>query len=108
MGVKIFAERWTGDLDRMAEERIIRVLTVYGLGRYYLDKAEEKGMTYEWFKQFEDFVNEKLARKHLRVHVVFIPVARDQLIPALFSGRGDIAAAGLDDYPGACEAGGFQ
>jgi len=36
-----------------------------------------------------------LERKHLRVHVVFAPVARDQLIPALLSGRGDIAAAGL-------------
>ena len=66
----------------MAKERIIRVLTVYGVGRYYLDGAQEKGITYEWFKQFEDFVNEKLDTKHLRVHVVFIPVARDQLIPA--------------------------
>ena len=99
MGVELFVEPWTGDLDRMAEERVIRVLTVYGLGRYYIDKGQEKGITYEWFKQFEDFVNEKLARKHLRVHVVFIPVSRDQLIPALLSGRGDIAAAGLTITP---------
>ena len=99
MGVRVFAKPWTGDLDRMAKERVIRVLTVYGVGRYYLEKGQEKGITYEWFKQFEDFVNEKLARKHLRVHVVFIPVSRDQLIPALLSGRGDIAAAGLTITP---------
>ena len=95
MGGDFFVDPWTGDLDAMAKERLIRVLTVYGLGRYYLDGGQEKGITYEWFKQFEAFVNEKLKRKHLQVHVVFIPVARDQLIPALISGRGDIAAAGL-------------
>ena len=99
MGIKVFVEPWTGDLDRMAKERIIRVLTVYGVGRYYLEGPQEKGITYEWFKQFEDSVNAKLATKHLRVHVVFIPVARDQLIPALLNGRGDIAAAGLTITP---------
>ncbi|MGB5486471.1 MAG: transporter substrate-binding domain-containing protein, partial [Lysobacterales bacterium] len=99
MGIDLFVDPWTGDLDRMAKERVIRVLTVYGVGRYYLEGAREKGITYEWFKQFEDFVNKKLGNKHLRVHVVFIPVARDQLIPALISGRGDIAAAGLTITP---------
>ena len=61
MGIDLFVDPWTGDLDAMAKERVIRVLTVYGIGRYYLDGGQEKGITYEWFKQFEDFVNEKLA-----------------------------------------------
>ena len=95
MGIDLFVDPWTGDLDRMAKERVIRVLTVYGLGRYYIENAQEKGITYEWFKQFEDFVNEQLGTGHLRVHVAFIPVSREQLIPALISGRGDIASAGL-------------
>ena len=99
MGIDLFVEPWTGDLDAMQKERIIRVLTVYGVGRYYIDGGQEKGIVYEWFKQFEDHVNEKLATKHLRVHVVFIPVARDQLIPGLLSGRGDLAAAGLTITP---------
>jgi len=94
-GIKILGTLRTGDLDVMVEHRVIRVLTVYGLGHYYIDKGQEKGLTYEWFKQFEDFVNKKYEKKHLRVHVVFIPVARDQLIPGLISGRGDIAAAAL-------------
>ena len=98
-GVDLFMEPWTGDLDVMAEQRFIRVLTVYGLGRYYLDAGQEKGLTYEWFKMFEDFVNKKMGTKQLRIHVVFIPVARDQLIPALINGRGDIAAAGLTITP---------
>jgi len=29
-------KRSTGDLDELAERRLIRVLTVYGLGRYWL------------------------------------------------------------------------
>ncbi len=99
MGIKLMKKPWTGDLDVMTEKRLIRVLTVYGLGRYYLEAGQEKGMTYEWFKMFEDFVNQKVGTKHLRVHVVFIPVARDQLIPGLISGRGDIAAAGLTITP---------
>ncbi len=95
----VLSRRQTGDLDAMERDRVIRVLTVYGLGRYFLDGPQEKGLTYELFNMFEDFINERLGRKHLRVHVVFIPVARDELIPGLISGRGDIAAAGLTITP---------
>jgi len=99
LGADLFAEPWTGDLDVMAKKRVIRVLTVYGLGRYYLDGGQEKGITYEWLTQFDKFINKKLETKHIKVHMVFIPVARDQLIPGLISGRGDIAAAGLTITP---------
>jgi membrane-bound lytic murein transglycosylase MltF len=90
---------WTGDLDQMEQRRVIRVLTVYGLGRYFLDGAQEKGLIYELFKMFEDQTNKRLGRKQVRIHVVFIPVARDELIPGLIAGRGDIAAAGLTITP---------
>jgi membrane-bound lytic murein transglycosylase MltF len=96
---KVLSLRRTGDLDTMEQKRVIRVLTVYGLGRYFLDGPQEKGLTYELFKMFEDFINKRLGKKHLRVHVVFIPVARDELIPGLIEGRGDIAAAGLTITP---------
>jgi len=92
---ELLSRRWTGDLDTMEEKRVIRVLTVYGLGRYFLDGPQEKGLTYELFKMFEDFINKRLGRKHLRVHMVFVPVARDELVTGLIEGRGDIAAAGL-------------
>ena len=83
----------------MIERRVIRVLTVYGLGRYFLDDGREKGISYEWFKMFEDVINKREGKKSVRIHVVFIPVARDELIPALLAGRGDIAAAGLTITP---------
>jgi len=89
----------TGDLDVMEDNRAVRVLTVYSVGRYYLDGPAEKGITYEMFKRFENDLNDSLKRGHLRVHVVFIPVSRDQLIPALLAGRGDVIAAGLSITP---------
>jgi len=96
---ELLSRRWTGDLDTMEQRRVIRVLTVYGLGRYFLDGPQEKGLTFELFKMFEDFINKRLGKKQLLVHVVFIPVARDELIPGLLAGRGDIAAAGLTITP---------
>ncbi len=95
----IFGDTWTGDLDAMTERRLIRVLTVYSVGRYYLDQGQEKGLTYEMMEIFEDFLNKKLGRGHLKVNVVFVPVARNQLIPALLEGRGDLIAAGLSITP---------
>jgi len=99
LDIPVLSRPWTGDLDGMEERRVVRVLTVYGLGRYFVDGGREKGITYELFKMFEDALNKHLKKKHIRVHVVFIPVARDELIPGLLAGRGDIAAAGLTITP---------
>ncbi len=41
----------------------------------------------------------KLKNKNLKVRVVFIPVHRDQLLPGLAAGRGDMAAANLTITP---------
>ncbi len=95
----VFGETWTGDLEALSGRRLIRVLTVYSVGRYYLHDGQEKGFTYELMKMFERFVNDKQARGHLKVNVVFVPVARNQLIPALLDGRGDIISAGLSITP---------
>jgi membrane-bound lytic murein transglycosylase MltF len=99
LNMPALSEPWTGDLDGMVERRIVRVLTVYGLGKYYVDSGREKGLTYELMKSFEDALNKRYGKKHVRIHVVFIPVARDELIPGLIAGRGDIAAAGLTITP---------
>ena len=42
IGFNVYAEQWTGDLDEMQTQRMIRVLTVYGAGRYYLDGGRGK------------------------------------------------------------------
>ena len=85
--------RFTGDLDAMIERRFIRVLTVYGPGRYYLDGGA-KGVTAEYATRLEKVINEAYGTGHLKVVVFVLPVARGELFPALTSGRGDIIMAG--------------
>ena len=90
----IINTKWTGDFDAMVQRRLIRVLTTYSKTNYFVDKGTQRGAVYEAFQIFETDLNKKLANKNIRVHVVFIPVANDDLIPALVEGRGDIVAAG--------------
>ena len=92
-------EPYKGDLDGMIKRRVIRVLTVQNPVLYFVDRGREVGITYESIKAFEKQLNQKLGNKIVMVYVVAIPVARDQLIPMLLSGRGDIAAAQLTITP---------
>jgi membrane-bound lytic murein transglycosylase MltF len=94
------SEKWLGDFDGMADRREIRALVVYSKTFYFLDQGRQRGATYELLKEFEKFVNKKLKTKTLGVRVFFIPVRRDQLVPWLVEGRGDIAAANLTITPG--------
>ena len=98
--VKAFRSAWTGDLDTMEGNRVIRILTVYSPGRYYLEEnGEEKGLVKEMARRFEDFINQRLKRKTVRVIVAIIPMARSQLIPSLLQGHGDIINASLSITP---------
>jgi membrane-bound lytic murein transglycosylase MltF len=92
-------EIWKGDFNAMAERNRIRALVVYSKTFYFIDKGEQKGLTYEGLMLFQKFINAKLNKKTVKVNVIFIPVARDQLLPALLEGRGDIAAANLTITP---------
>jgi len=92
-------QKFTGDLDGMIQKRLIRVLVTYSKTHYFVDKAMQRGLTYDLGRMFEDDLNRKLKKKHVRLHVIFVPTARDELIPALIEGRGDIAAANLTITP---------
>jgi len=93
------AEQWRGDFGGMVERRIIRALVAHSKTFYFVDRGEQRGITYEGLTAFEKFVNTKLGKKTLKVNVIIIPVRRDQLIPALVEGRGDLAAANLTITP---------
>ena len=82
-----------GDLDTLVERRAIRVLTVYGPGRYFL-KDGPRGTVQEYADKLQKVVNEAFKTGLLTVQVPVIPVARDQLFSALRAGYGDIVRAG--------------
>ncbi len=91
---RLVAQKWTGDLDGMINRRLIRVLTIYSKTNFFVDRGTQRGLTYDSFRLFEEDLNKELKNRHIRVLVVFVPVANDDLIPALLEGRGDIVAAG--------------
>ena len=84
----------------LAAHRAIRVLVPYSKTLYFVDLGgRQRGMCYDFMHAFEDALNRKLGRGNLRVHVVFIPVSRDRLLPMLESGEGDVVAANLTVTP---------
>jgi membrane-bound lytic murein transglycosylase MltF len=90
---------WLGDLTGMIERRVIRVLTVHSAGQFYLQGGQERGITKEFARRFEKFINKQYGNKKTRVYIALIPVARDELILGLNSGRGDLVMASLSITP---------
>jgi len=89
----------TGDFYDMIERQQIRVLVPFSRTFYFLDKADQRGLTYDFLKEFEKYVNEKLKKRTLPIKLVVIPTSRDRLLPALVEGYGDIAAGNLTITP---------
>ena len=84
---------FTDDFDAMLKRRAIRVAVTFNRTHYFIDKAQERGVTYESLKKFENDLNADLKTGNLKVHVVIVPMTRDQLYPSLASGKVDMVAA---------------
>ncbi len=92
-------QRWCGDFEVLARKRVLRVMVCYSKTFYFLDGAQQRGLTYDLLREFEEYVNQRLRTGVLRVEVVIVPVRRDELLSAVVDGRGDIAAANLTITP---------
>lgn len=90
---------WKGDLDGMKKRRLVRMLVVYSKTFYFLDKARQRGATYEAGLELERELNSTRKSRTRPIRVVFIPTRRDRLLSALAEGRGDIAAGNLTITP---------
>ena len=84
---------WTGDLDGMVERGMIRVAIPYGFLTYFIDGADQRGVTYESVEQFGIFLKEQ--RDISGVTIVVIPARRDEVFPMVVDGRADVAAGTL-------------
>ena len=84
---------FTGDLDEMIKRRVIRVGVTFNRTHYFIDKGQERGLTYEALKSFETDLNTDLKSGNLKVNVVIVPMSRDQLGPSLLNGKVDMIAA---------------
>jgi membrane-bound lytic murein transglycosylase MltF len=95
------APPWSGDFDGMLKRGFIRALVASSKTQYYVINGVQHGSSYEYLKAFEDWMNHKYPpkAKNIRFHVVFVPVSRDQLLPRLAAGKGDLAAGTLTITP---------
>ena len=76
----------------MMTRRIIRAGVVFSRTHYFIDRGMQRGAAYEALKLFEDQLNRR--RKPADwVHVVFVPMSREALLPALVNGQVDLVAA---------------
>jgi membrane-bound lytic murein transglycosylase MltF len=86
---------WTGDLDGMVERRMLRILTTYSKTQYFVEGGTPHGTAYDQAILLEQDLNAKAKTGHLKINVQFVPVSRDELIPALLAGKGDVVMANL-------------
>jgi len=98
-GLALPREKWIGDLDGMIKRRIVRVLVPYSKTYYFVDRAVQRGLSYDVTRLLEADLNKKLKTGHMRLSVVCIPVNRGQMIPGLLEGQGDIAMGNLTITP---------
>ena len=89
----------TGDLDGMIARAQSGCLRSTARPSISSIVARSGGLLTMRCKLFEETLNKQLKTRHLRVAVAFVPVSRDELLPALIEGRGDIAAANLTITP---------
>ena len=86
---------WTGDLDGMVARGMVRVAIPYGLSTYFIDGADQKGLTFDLVQLFESVLRKRYPHHHGKLQVVVIPTNRGRLLPMLLEGQADIAAGTL-------------
>ena len=89
------SETYFDDLPGLLEKKYIRVLTTLNRTNFFISDGHLVGYEYALLKGYQEYLNEEVNDEKLKVVLEFIPVARDELIPKLVNGYGDIAAAGL-------------
>jgi len=75
------------DLPGIEERKVLRILTRNSSTTYFLWRGELMGFEYELMRRFAE-------ERGLRAEFI-VPPTRDDLIPWLVAGRGDVVAAGL-------------
>ncbi len=85
--------------EQMKKLRYIRALVVHSKTDFFFDKAQAKGIQIAFLKQYEKFLNKGIKDRTKKIHIVYIPVNFSDILDALESGKGDIAAFFLTITP---------
>lgn len=69
----------------------VRVLVALGPSTYFFRDGRPHGVEHAWLQDFEKFANTGRDKTH-QIRLKYVPVEAGELIPALFDGRGEMAA----------------
>jgi membrane-bound lytic murein transglycosylase MltF len=87
------------DLDGIVAAKRVRVLTPYARPFFFFRGAEPRGITYEIFREYGTFLEEREGLRRGDLEVIHVPCELDSVIPWLEAGLGDIAAGALTVTP---------
>src|SRR3954467_15186118 len=73
------ARTYRGDLDVMLRKGAVRVLTAFSKTDFFVDKGESGGVTYEYMRAFEAFLQERQGGKGAKAVVPFVPRSAEPL-----------------------------
>ncbi len=92
---------YLGDFDGMRKRGFVRILTAYNpiFFTYGGPTQKKRGIVVDAAEEFEKHLNKLYGEKGRHINVILIPVPRDQILPRLVAGRGDIAIANLTITP---------
>lgn len=90
---------FTGDLDAIAERRVLRALVAPSRTDFFLDHGAIQGIQAEMLRELAKSLNAERKRAHEQIRVKFVPVAFADLLPALEAGKGDLVAHFLTPTP---------
>lgn len=97
----IVNEPWKGDLDGIRERGLLRVITTYNRTNFFIENGQGRGLEFEAMTRFGAWFADRRTADAARggpalaIKIVYVPVPREELIPALLAGRGDVIAAGM-------------
>lgn len=97
--IEMAGEPWTGDLDGMLARGFVRVLTVYNPIYFSYEGKSAAGLLPEINRELQSRLAKWYGSGDKPLTVIALPLPRDQLIPALNAGRGDIIIANLTVTP---------
>ena len=90
----------TGDLDEMIKRRVVRIGTTFNRTFYFVDQGVQRGVVYDYGRLIEERLNAHLKTENdKKIHVVFMPLPRQNLLPALVEGKVDLVAAQVTVRP---------
>ena len=91
---------FTGDAEELVKRRVVRIGVAFNRTYYFVDRGKPRGIAYEYGQLMQERLN-----KHYRtgnsnkIHVIFLPLPREMLLPALIDGKVDLVAAQVPVTP---------